>query len=75
MRTSHLQMLIYDLKHLGTPKYDGDNLDYEPAKIIIDNVAAIRMAKCNKDTPGSRHVARRFHYVRQSTALKEHKFE
>ena len=68
-------MLIYDLKHLGTPKYDGDNLNYEPAKIIIDNEAAICMTKCNKDTAGNRYVARRYHYVRQGTALKEHKFE
>ena len=75
MRASHLRMLIYDLKYLGTPRYDGDNSNYEPARIIIDNEAAICMAKCNKDTAGNRHVARRFHYVRQGTALKEHKFE
>ena len=24
MRASHLRMFIYDLKYLGTPKYDGD---------------------------------------------------
>ena len=24
MRASHLRMLIYDLKYLATPKYDGD---------------------------------------------------
>ena len=50
MRTSHLRMLIYDLKYLATPKYDGDNRNYEPAKIIIDNEAAICMANCNKET-------------------------
>ena len=33
------------------------------------------MAKCNKDTAGNRHVVRRYHYVRQGTALQEHKFE
>ena len=38
-------------------------------------MSAICMANCNKDTAGNRHVARRFHYVRQGTALKEHKFE
>ena len=43
--------------------------------MIIDNQAAICMANCNKDTAGNRHVACRFHYVRQGTALKEHKFE
>ena len=61
MRASPLRMLIYDLKYLATPKYGGDNMNYEPAKIIIDNEAAICMANCNKDTAGNRHVARRFH--------------
>ena len=75
MRASHLQMLTYDLKYLGTPKYDRDNLDCEPTKIIIDNEVAIYMAKCNKDNTGNRHVAQRFHYVKQGTALKEHKFK
>ena len=62
-------MLIYDLKYLCSEDYGGDNMEYEPAEIIIDNEAAISMAKCNKDTAGNRHVARRFHYVRQGTAL------
>ena len=33
------------------------------------------MAKCNKDTAGNCHVARRYHYVRQGSTLKEHIFE
>ena len=73
MRASHIRMLTYyDMKFLGSKDYDGDNMDYDPARIIIDNQAAISMAKCNKDTAGNRHVARRFHYVRQGTALNEH---
>ena len=50
-------------------------MDSEPARIIIGNEAAISMAKCDKDTAGNRHVARRYHYVRQGTALKEHVFD
>ena len=46
----------------------------KPARIIIDNEAAISMAKCNKDTKGKVHVDRRFHYIRQGTALNEHQF-
>ena len=69
MTASHLRMLIYDLKHLCTAEYDGDKLSQKPTKIIIDNEAAIYMAKCNKDTAGNRHVARRFHYVRQGTEI------
>ena len=76
MRASHLQMIIlYDLRHLCTASYDEDKLNEKPARIIIDNEAAICMAKCNKDTAGNRHVARCFHYVRHSTVRKEHKFE
>ena len=74
MRASHLRMLIYDLKYLCSEDCDGDNMEYDPAKIIIDTEATISMAKCNKDTARNRHVARRFHYVRQSTALNDHKF-
>jgi len=54
MRASYLRMLIYDLKFLGPETYDADNLKYEPARIIIDNEAAIAMAKCNKDTAENR---------------------
>ena len=47
MMASHLRMFIYDLKYLCSEDYDGDNMEYDPAKIIIDNEAAISMAKCN----------------------------
>ena len=75
MRVSHLRMLIYDLKFLGSITYDADNITYEPAHIIIDNKAAITMANCNKDTAGNCHVSRRYHYVQQGTTMKEHVFE
>ena len=68
-------MLEYDLKNLGSESYDVNNPIYEPSRIIIDNEAAIPMAKCNKDTAGNRHVARIYHHVRQGTTLNEHKFE
>ena len=54
--------------------YNHTEIKQPPAKIIIDNEAAIAMATCNKDTAGNRHVARRYHYVRQGTSLKEHTF-
>ena len=68
-------MLLYDLGSIGRKSYDGDNLESEPSRIIVDNEATISMARCNKDTAGNRHVARRYHYVRQGTTLKEHVFE
>ena len=75
MKASHLRMLMNDLKFMGSDDYNEDEVKLGPARIIIDNEAAICMAKCNKDTAGNRHVARRYHYVRQGTALQEHKFE
>ena len=60
---------------MGSDNYDQDNISMEPTRCIIDNEAAISMATCNKDTAGNRHVARRYHYVQQGTALQEHTFE
>ena len=74
MRASHLRMLIYDLQNMCSRDYNHTEIKQPPAKIIIDNEAAIAMATCNKDTAGNRHVARRYHYVRQGTSLKEHTF-
>ena len=50
-------------------------MNYEPAKIIIDNKATISMAKCNKDIIArTRHIARRFYLMRRDASLNEHKF-
>ena len=68
-------MLEYDFKHLGTQSYDLSNPICDPSHIVINNRVAIAMSKCNKDTAGNRHVARRCHYVQQGTSLNKHKFE
>ena len=57
---------------MGCDHYDQDVLKLEPTRIIIDNEAAICMAKCNRQLSCR---IRRYHYVRQGTALQEHKFE
>ena len=75
MKASHIKMLEYDFKHLGTQSYNLENSICQPSRIIINNEAAIAMSKCNKDTAGNRHVARRYHYVHQGISLNEHKFE
>ena len=74
MRASHLRMLGYDIEKMGAEDYDPMNIKYDASFIIIDNEAAKSMSECNKDTPGNRHVARRYHYVRQGTLMREHKF-
>ncbi len=43
MKASNLRILEYDLRFLGCQSYDGDNLKYEPSKIIVDNEATISM--------------------------------
>ena len=64
MKVSHLRILVYDLRSMGSKSYDGNNLGCDPSRIIVDNEAVISMARCNKDAAGNRHVARRYHYVR-----------
>ena len=55
---------------MGSDNYDQDNVNMEPARIIIDNEAAISMAKCNKDTVRNKYyVTRRYYYVQQGIAL------
>ena len=71
MKASHIRMLEYDFKHLGTKLYDLNNPSCEPSKIIIDNEAAIAMSECNRDTAGNRHIVKRYHYVRQGVAVNQ----
>ena len=68
-------MLIYDLRCLGSKEYNPDELTCKPSRLMGDNEAAVAMVKCNKDTAGNRHVARRYHYICQESTLKEHTFE
>ena len=60
---------------MGSDTYDPMKLKYPSSLIIIDNEAAKCMSECNKGNAGNRHVARRYHYVRQGTLLKEHEFK
>ena len=75
MKASHLRMIGQDFKNMGKQDYKPMNMKYPPENIIIDNEAAKSMTECNKDTPGNRHVAGRYHYVRQGSPLNEHKFQ
>ena len=45
------------------------------AEYISAAVACMRASHLRKLTAGNRHVAKRYHYVWQGTALQEHKFE
>ena len=73
MSAAHLRMLIYDLQHLGTRRHTYENHDQiPPALVILDSEAAVAMASSDRDTARTRHIARRYHYVRNGVAQTEH---
>ena len=71
MRASYICMLVRDMKNLGLDTYAAYDLNYKLSGIKMNNEAAINVDKCNKDTAGDQYVARRCHYVKQGTTLKE----
>ena len=73
MAMTHLRMLIYDLESLGTDTYilNGTNLSV-PNLLLIDNEATVAMSKNYKPTKKNRHIAQRFHYVREGQCGEQH---
>ena len=41
MQASHICLITYDLRNLGSPSYDSNEPKCEASRIIIDNEAAI----------------------------------
>ena len=67
----HLRDLVYDFEFLGTNEYDINATTKEvPSVLLIDNQATVRMSKNYKVTSKNRHVARRWHFVRQGVKEK-----
>ena len=65
--------LNYDLYHLSDKDYEPENTENYPASnVILDSEAAIAIAKSDKDTKRTRHILRRYHFVRQGSALGQH---
>jgi hypothetical protein len=75
MTSSHLRMILYDHKYLGTKKYSivDQVLDIAPSILMVDNQAAVQMGMNDKLTKLTRHIARRFHYVREGVRSGAHK--
>jgi hypothetical protein len=67
MATAHIQMLLYDMLYLGTKQWreSTQRLPSIPAILMIDNEATVQIAKNGKLTRKTRHIERRFHFVRQ----------
>jgi hypothetical protein len=75
MAASHLRMLLYDYKHLGTKNYSKVNqmLAIAPSILMVDNQAAVQMGMNDKLTKLTRHISRRYHYVREGIEQGLHK--
>ncbi|MGH3054284.1 MAG: Ty1/Copia family ribonuclease HI, partial [Gaiellaceae bacterium] len=61
MAVAHLRMLTNEMDTLGDSDYKNQPL----ILIVLDNISAICMGKSFKDTEHTRHIMRRYHYVRQ----------
>ena len=61
MAASHLRMLLCELEGI-TEK------DMPPTTIYFDSKSAIAMGSSYKDTKHTRHIERRYHYVRENIA-------
>ena len=76
MAMAHLKMLMQDLKFLGSSNYEKRIEDKTYMNVLlVDNEATVAMAKNYKPTKKNRHIARRFHYVREGERTKEHHLE
>lgn len=73
MGAQHMRMLENDLENLGASEYSVLSDDMQPpAVILIDNTAAKAMAECERSSKMTRHIVRRYHYVRQGNARGDH---
>ena len=67
MSGAHIRMLLYDMMFLGTKEWkeSSQRLPTTPALIMIDNEATVQIGKSGRLTRRTRHIERRFHFVRQ----------
>ena len=67
MALAHFRMLKNELEGK-----DPDEIPDDPPLIILDSKSGVCMAKNGKDTKHTRHIAWRYHFVRQGEALGMH---
>ena len=67
MATAHIRMILYDMMFLGTKQWREalQHLATIPSVLMCDNDATVQIAKNGKLTRKTRHIERRFHFVRQ----------
>jgi hypothetical protein len=68
MATAHLKQFLEDL---DLPFAD-DKKSKKPIQIFIDNRSAVDMGASFKDTQRTRHMMRRYHYVREGVESNQH---
>ena len=62
----HLRELLYEFEFLGTKEYRIDGASGSPPSImLVDNQATVAMSKNYKVTSKTRHIARRWHFVKR----------
>jgi hypothetical protein len=67
MAAAHIRMIIYDLLYLGTPEWQQHSqiLSQTPTVLMTDNAATVQIAKNGRLTRKTRHIERRFHFVKE----------
>jgi hypothetical protein len=67
MAAAHIRMIIYDLLYLGTPEWKQHSqiLSQTPTVLMTDNAATVQIAKNGRLTRKTRHIERRFHFVKE----------
>ena len=79
MSVLHNRYVDQEMKNLGLEIMKNDEYttpggkDWKPSLILLDSTAAISMAETARSTSRTRHIDRRFHYVRQGQAAGRHK--
>lgn len=67
MAAAHIRMILYDILYLGSDEWiqHEQKLSKTPILLMTDNTAAVQMARNGRLTRKTRHIERRFHYVRE----------
>jgi hypothetical protein len=79
MSTLHNRFVDKEMRSMGTDLINEEDYfvpggkDWKPSPIILDSTAAVSMALTAKSTSRTRHIDRRFHYVREGQASNKHK--
>ena len=73
MASAHVRYVNDDFKCLGKPyehRNGSDDSHLPPGIILTDNTAAVSMTESLKPSSRTRHIERRYHYIREGTHRK-----